>query len=196
VLSFTPIRLDGDIRYHFNFLGARDLFGRAVPPFSSIFVTGAQFGRRPVPPEPVIFSRDIQPIFRARCAIAGCHWDDTPGAFSLRTTAQSIASLVGAFSPLSMRVHVEPGDSSRSYLLWKLLGLDPLIYGERMPKGAPPLSQEELRVVARWIDEGALNLPGGPPDDMTPDGSPGDMTPDGSPGDMTPDGSPGDMTPD
>jgi hypothetical protein len=54
------------------------------------------------------------------------------------------------------------------------MGLDPLIFGDHMPKDAVPLSLQELRTVARWIDEGAVDLPGGPPDDLTPEVPAGD----------------------
>jgi hypothetical protein len=191
VLSFDPIRLDGSIRYHFNFLGALDLLGRPVLPFGSLFFTGPEFGHRPAAPPRVVFSREIQPIFGARCALAGCHLDSTPGAFSLGTTDQSLASLVSVWSPESMRTLVSAGDASHSYLMWKLLGLDPLIYGVRMPENAPPLSHDELKLIARWIDEGAENLDGGPMD-MTGDAPPSDATADGPPADATGDGGGGD----
>jgi hypothetical protein len=56
---------------------------------------------------------------------------------------------------------VEPGDSARSYLLRKLLpattpdGRLPGVPGQREPPGEP-LSEDQLRMIAAWIDGGAL----------------------------------------
>jgi hypothetical protein len=56
---------------------------------------------------------------------------------------------------------VEAGDSARSYLLRKLLPADaaggrlPGVAGQREPPGEP-LSEDQLRLIAAWIDGGAL----------------------------------------
>ena len=56
---------------------------------------------------------------------------------------------------------MEPGDSARSYLLRKLLPAAPAggpisgVYGQREPPG-DPLPEDQLRLIADWIDGGAL----------------------------------------
>ena len=132
------------------------------------FVTasGAAGGETPPPPK---FDEAIQPIFEARCG-SGCHLgpDDAPGCLSSPAAdlslcaADSWARLVGAPSHQTDQLKlVQPGDSARSYLLRKLLPADtvsgrvPGVAGQREPPGEP-LSEDQLRLIAAWIDAGAL----------------------------------------
>ena len=45
---------------------------------------------------------------------------------------------------------MEPGRPDRSYLMMKVMG-DERIKGARMPKGAEPLTAEQLKVLNDWI---------------------------------------------
>jgi len=119
------------------------------------------------------FDADIQPIFEARCA-GGCHLgteDDVAGCAPAPAgglslcAADSWAALVGQPSNQTVALRrVEPGDSARSYLLRKLLpatgtgGPIAGVYGQREPPG-DPLPEDQLRLIASWIDGGALRKP-------------------------------------
>lgn len=124
------------------------------------------------PPAPLTasFEADVQPIFDARCG-GGCHLaaDDAGGGCAAAPAgglslcaADSWASLAARPSKQtdSLRL-VEPGDSARSYLLRKLLpatrsgGPIAGVYGQREPPG-DPLPEDQLRLIAAWIDGGAL----------------------------------------
>ena len=121
------------------------------------------------PPPPPKFDEAIQPIFEARCG-GGCHLgpDDalgclpSPAADLSLCAADSWTRLVGAPSQQTDQLKlVQPGDSARSYLLRKLLPADtasgriPGVAGQREPPGEP-LSEDQLRLIAAWIDAGAL----------------------------------------
>jgi len=87
----------------------------------------------------VDFVRDIQPIFQTHCA--GCHG------------AQKALGQLRLDSKQSAARVLKPGDSQASRLLQRVLGLG----GEpRMPKGGEPLKPEQIELLRRWIDEGAL----------------------------------------
>ncbi|HXU01034.1 MAG TPA: Ig-like domain-containing protein [Polyangia bacterium] len=120
------------------------------------------------PPETPPFA-DVQAIFQARCG-GGCHLTDdddggclTPAVAGLSLCARdSWDQLVSVPSRQndSLRL-VEPGDSARSYLLRKLLpstatgGPITGVAGQREPPG-DPLPEDQLRLIASWIDGGAL----------------------------------------
>jgi mono/diheme cytochrome c family protein len=88
---------------------------------------------------PIDFVHDIQPIFQAHCA--GCHG------------AQKALSQLRLDSKQSAARVLKPGDSKASRLLHRVLGAG----GEpRMPKGGAPLKPEQIELLRRWIDEGAV----------------------------------------
>jgi hypothetical protein len=113
----------------------------------------------------------VQPIFAARCAGGGCHRATAaegggclaaPAAGLSLCDADAVDALVDVPSRQVNALHlVEPRDSSRSYLLRKLLPGDtpdvpaPTTLGHRDPPG-DPLTTDELHVVAQWIDDGPL----------------------------------------
>jgi hypothetical protein len=89
-------------------------------------------------PLPVDFGRDVRPILENRCY--SCHGPRNP-ASGLRLDVPAAA----------MRA-VVPGDSERSPMVRRLLGLD----GEsRMPKGGEALPAEQIALIRAWIDQGA-----------------------------------------
>src|SRR4051812_43115933 len=95
--------------------------------------------------EKVDFRRQILPIFDGACA--DCHGvKKANGGLRLDTGARA---LVGGISGAL----VVAGKPDKSYLLDRLRGEG----GEdRMPLKHPPLSAEEIKVVERWIKEGAV----------------------------------------
>lgn len=94
---------------------------------------------------------DVLDIFDENCAFAGCHvGSGAPRGLDLSEDA-AFQSLVGQPSAeLPRFLRVNPGDPQNSYLIKKLLGT-PDIQGERMPKGSAPLSNEQIRIIAAWI---------------------------------------------
>jgi hypothetical protein len=99
------------------------------------------------------FRTDIQPIFTARCAIAGCHITPTQANLGLVLTdaATSRANLVNVDAvEITGYKRVLPGDSANSYMMVKL------DFGD-MPKQGPILSQGTRDTIRNWIDQGALD---------------------------------------
>lgn len=93
----------------------------------------------------VDFKRDIEPIFQANCY--GCHSAKKASA-QLRLDSKTAAMKGG----LSGAVIVA-GKSGESRLMQRLLGEG----GEpRMPLGSQPLSGEQMQLIRKWIDEGAV----------------------------------------
>jgi hypothetical protein len=118
-------------------------------------------------PTPAAAFADVQGIFSARCA-SGCHLGDddfclaTPAGSLSLCSAEAWDRLVAVPSRERNDLRlVEAGNSARSYLLRKLLpatgsgGPITGVFGQREPPGEP-LSEDQLRAVASWIDSGAL----------------------------------------
>jgi mono/diheme cytochrome c family protein len=109
--------------------------------FAAVF-TGIQWRNSQVnaaPQNTVDFVRDIQPIFAAHCA--KCHGAEKQMA-ELRLDNKQIAA----------RMFVA-GKSKDSRLLHRVLGLN---NEARMPKGGEPLKPEQIELLRRWIDQGAV----------------------------------------
>lgn len=88
------------------------------------------------------FRNEVAPIFEAHCV--RCHQrDDAKGGLSL-TSPQALAT-GGESGPV-----VVPGNPNASLLIEYVSGEKP-----EMPKGAPPLSQQQVAALRRWIDRGA-----------------------------------------
>jgi mono/diheme cytochrome c family protein len=93
----------------------------------------------------VDFVREVQPIFEAACA--KCHFGEkVKGELHLDNKPLALkGGLSGAV--------IVPGNSQESRLLHRVLGLG----GEkRMPLGGEPLKPEQIELIRRWIDEGAV----------------------------------------
>jgi mono/diheme cytochrome c family protein len=93
----------------------------------------------------VDFKRDIEPIFAASCY--QCH-GATKAAGQLRLDAKPAAMKGGISGAI-----IVPGNSRQSRLLARLLGEG----GEKqMPLGGDPLTPQQIELVRRWIDQGAV----------------------------------------
>ena len=87
----------------------------------------------------VDFVRDIQPIFQANCV--GCHGNKKQESDLRLDDAQSVQRVIKA------------GESGQSRLVQRILGLN----GEaRMPLNRSALTGEQITLIKRWIDEGAI----------------------------------------
>jgi len=150
--------------------GLLSLQGCVAEPTQRSFRTALVASQAAPAPMPTPYAA-VQPIFAARCAGAGCHRATAadgggclaaPAAGLSLCDADAVDALVDVPSRQVSRLHlVEARDSARSYLLRKLLPGDtpdvpaPTTLGHRDPPG-DPLSNEELHVVAQWIDDGPL----------------------------------------
>lgn len=88
-------------------------------------------------PPKVDFSRDIQPIFQQRCAM--CHGAKTHLS-GLRLDDRESARRV-----------IQPGKASESRLIQMLKGST----GKVMPPIGPKLTDAQITLVSKWIDQGA-----------------------------------------
>jgi len=110
-------------------------------------------------PALVSFSANVQPIFTAHCALAGCHTGPTPEEGLNLSAGKSFARLVDVTShECGQFKRVAPGQPGASYLVFKIEGPpQPCFSGVRMPKDALPLSAADQDTIRTWIVQGALN---------------------------------------
>ena len=107
---------------------------------------------------PIDFARDIQPILETACY--ECHGPKKVRA-ELRLDTRAGFMKGGETGAL-----IVPGNSERSLIVRRLLGLDG---DDRMPKDGDPLPAAHIALIRSWIDQGAV----WPPDaGDAPSGSP------------------------
>jgi hypothetical protein len=105
---------------------------------------------RPVPAQPpnekTDFAHDVVPILKAKCA--KCHTNGTyKGGVSFDTRAELVKSKAAV-----------PGKSGASEIVKRVTSKDPEL---KMPPGkAAPLTEKEVAVLAKWIDDGLPWEPG------------------------------------
>jgi WD40 repeat protein len=96
-------------------------------------------------PAAVSYYRDIRPILQANCQ--GCHQPAKAGGSLDMTSMKSL--LKGGDSEMPSIV---PGKLDESYLIEQITPTD----GEAaMPQGKKPLTDGEIAIIKRWIEEGA-----------------------------------------
>ncbi len=129
-------------------------FVRQVPRAQA--VPAAQEAAREGTKQGVSFSRDVQPIFSANCAI--CHQGTGPAGLTLEPGA-SYLNLVGRPSTESNLPRVAPGNPQGSYLVHKLQGTQLSVGGSgaQMPYSGMPLAPPQMALITGWIQEGAPN---------------------------------------
>ncbi len=96
--------------------------------------------------DPVDFARDIQPILEKNCS--GCHGAEKQRS-SLRLDGREFALKGGEHGPA-----VIPGKSAQSLLMQAVTGTHDEIAA--MPKGKERLSGQQIELLRRWIDAGAV----------------------------------------
>ena len=95
----------------------------------------------------VSFANDIAPVLIENCA--GCHVDvrrNARGGLNMTNFQQILAG--GDSGPI-----LQPGAGAKSLLIKKLRGT--ATDGVQMPQGRPPLDESVIKMVQKWIDEGA-----------------------------------------
>ena len=101
-------------------------------------------------PAAIDFNRDIRPLLSDRCNL--CHGPDQEhreGGFRLDERESAIGKADSGEHPII------PGDPAASEIVKRLLAEDE---AERMPppdSGKKPLTDEQIRMVRQWIEEGA-----------------------------------------
>jgi len=106
--------------------------------------------------EPTVsYANDVVPLLsRSGCLSTGCHGDIFPSSmFTLWTYENSFVP--GDEASALELCPIVPGDPDSSYMLEKLRPAPRS--GVRMPVIGPPLSDEEIELIATWIREGAAN---------------------------------------
>ena len=157
---FGGASLGALVLYRLEIDGVRDLDGREVEPLTLLFETGST--ATVPPPEGLTPWEAVGALFATHC-VEGCHDGsrrdanlDLSSLGATQSTAvgvpalQATDTLVGGLGGLDV---IEPGDPSRSYLVYKMLG-DPHVWGDPMPP-AGPLPKDEVAIVADWILGGA-----------------------------------------
>jgi hypothetical protein len=111
----------------------------------------------------------VQPIFTSICI--QCHSPAAPGGsaqgmdLSAGMARTNLMARAQECNPPAnaARNRVVPGMANESYLVWKILGMNPLTNGplcggQRMPRSGPPfLDNTQIETIRRWIDQGALD---------------------------------------
>lgn len=91
---------------------------------------------------PVSFYRQVRPILQRSCA--GCHQPAKAGG-KLVLTSYSATKAGG-----EQGIGFEPGKPEESLLVEQISGEKPA-----MPRNAPPLTNDQVALISRWIAEGA-----------------------------------------
>ena len=94
---------------------------------------------------PVDFVRDVQPLLQEHCH--SCHGPSKQEA-AFRLDHKPSAMKGGDFGSAIL-----PGKSADSLLVHAIEGRNPKM---RMPRKGDPLSAEQIAIIRRWIDEGAV----------------------------------------
>ena len=132
--------------------GLRHVLRLAIP--LVVTACGSDSGDPTAPPEAETLSNIQSQVFGPFCA---SHHGPSATAAGLDLSAgRSFENLVNVLSTQVGLNRVTPGDSEMSYLVHKIEGRAG-IAGQRMPTDGPPLTDEQIAAIRRWIDAGARN---------------------------------------
>ena len=96
-------------------------------------------------------------VFEVSCTASTCHDADAPAEMlDLNSRSASETNLIDVGAEQVEGNRVTSGDSSASYLMNKLLGVDMALGTTRMPQLDPDgLCTPKIDVIRQWIDAGA-----------------------------------------
>ncbi len=120
---------------------------------------GGGNGGTTVPTNPTL-SLDVQPIFTASCALAGCHTGAAPAQGLDLSSGNTFVNTVGIPSAqLPSMQRITPGDPAQSYLVHKIEGTQASVggTGARMPFARAALSSTQIATIRAWITSGTPN---------------------------------------
>jgi hypothetical protein len=104
-------------------------------------------------PDSIYFRKDVLPIVLSSCGMGLCHDSESKqGGVEITSYGTLIASGI-----------VEPFDPNGSLMYIRMAGMAPPLVMPPSPRG--PISDTNILVIRRWIEQGALNLDC--PDDTT-----------------------------
>src|SRR6516162_8117872 len=114
----------------------------------------------------VSFSRDVQPVFTARCTQGGCHSAANPAGEMSLTAPGTVARLVNqptsagcsSATPPPSIPRVKPGDPHNS-MIWRKTSSDGTECGDAMPLpfSLSQIAPCEFARLEAWIQQGALD---------------------------------------
>jgi len=94
---------------------------------------------------------DVSSIFVKNCAISGCHRGKFPKKKLNLEADQFVTAMVNVTSlQVDSLKMVDTASPEKSYLLKKVKGGNGIV-GDRMPEDAPPLKEEEIKTIEKWI---------------------------------------------
>ncbi len=109
--------------------------------FTNVFTATAETSNAPVS-----FRRDVAPILQAKCLT--CHnAEKSKGGYRLHTFAELMKAGDSKEAP------VAAGSATKSKLHQLLIAKDA---DDRMPQKDDPLPADQVRLIARWIEQGAV----------------------------------------
>lgn len=96
-------------------------------------------------------------VFEVSCTASSCHDDNLPAEMlDLTSRSASKTNLIDVAAEQVEGNRVTSGDSSASYLMNKLLGVDMASDTTRMPQlDSDGLCTPKIDVIRQWIDDGA-----------------------------------------
>ena len=110
----------------------------------------------PAVPTLITLSGHVQPLFTQSCALSGCHSGGSPQAGLDLASGNSFLTTVGvASTQVPALSRIAAGNPDTSYLIDKIEGSQTV--GSRMPLNIAPLAIEQIMLLRKWIEAGALN---------------------------------------
>lgn len=106
---------------------------------------GGVLNPNPCDPNKIYFVNDVLPIFLSNCAYSGCH--------DAATAKDGI--ILDNYANIMRTAEVIPGNAWSSKVYESITETDPEDIMPPAPK--PHLLPEQITLIARWINEGALN---------------------------------------
>ena len=103
-----------------------------------------------------ILTEKVGEIFKQHCSVAGCHKGQYPKNKLNLETDKFFDAIINIQSlQVDTLKLVDTKNPQKSYLLKKIKG-EPGIVDSKMPVDAPPLSEEELDRIEKWINSLAV----------------------------------------
>lgn len=90
---------------------------------------------------PICFESDVLPIFQSSCAKSGCH----------DAKSHKEGLVLDSYRHIMQGEGIVPGQPFQSEIFQKIYS------GEMPPKGNTPLTDAQMKIIGKWIKQGAQN---------------------------------------